>query len=96
MKVQTISVLVTGIQAAQVLELKESFDPTDVGSLDPRHKGEDDGELGADLARQSISVSVSSLSHPVPLSRSQSFAYGMMRWARISRNTEKNISSVCT
>jgi len=36
--------LVAGIQPAQVIGLKESFDPTDVGSLDPRHKGEDDGE----------------------------------------------------
>jgi hypothetical protein len=39
-------VLVTEIQTAQALEFKESFDPTDVGSLDPRHKGEDDGEWG--------------------------------------------------
>jgi hypothetical protein len=46
-----ISVLVTEIQPAQVLGLKESFDPTDVGSLDPRHKGEDDGERDADLDR---------------------------------------------
>jgi len=38
---------VAGIQSAQVLELKESFDPTDVGSLDPRHKGEDEGEWGS-------------------------------------------------
>ena len=38
-KLSVIPVLVTGIQSAQVLELKESFDPTDVGSLDPRHKG---------------------------------------------------------
>ncbi|WP_428427874.1 hypothetical protein [Pararhizobium sp.] len=53
-KSSVIPVLVTGIQPAQVLELKESFDPTDVGSLDPRHKGEDDGELGADLARSSF------------------------------------------
>jgi hypothetical protein len=45
-----IPVLVTGIQPDQVLEPKESFDPTDVGSLDPRHKGEDDGEWDADLA----------------------------------------------
>jgi hypothetical protein len=36
-------VLVTEIQTAQALELKESFDPTDVGSKDPRHRGEDDG-----------------------------------------------------
>jgi hypothetical protein len=35
--------LVAGIQPAQVLELETSFDPTDVGSLDPHHKGEDDG-----------------------------------------------------
>jgi hypothetical protein len=38
-KSSVIPVRVTGIQPAQVLELKESFDPTDVGSLDPRHKG---------------------------------------------------------
>jgi hypothetical protein len=50
-KSSVIPVLVTGIQPAQVLELKESFDPTDVGSLDPRHKGEDDGEWGAALAK---------------------------------------------
>ncbi|WP_276118922.1 hypothetical protein [Pararhizobium qamdonense] len=43
-KLSVILALVAGIQPAQVLELKESFDPTDVGSLDPRHKGEDDGE----------------------------------------------------
>ena len=43
-KFSVIPVLVTGIQSAQVLELKGSFDPTDVGSLDPHHKGEDDGE----------------------------------------------------
>ncbi|KQS97919.1 hypothetical protein ASG68_09575 [Rhizobium sp. Leaf453] len=36
-------VLVTGIQPAQVIELKGFFDPTDVGSLDPRHKGGEDG-----------------------------------------------------
>jgi hypothetical protein len=41
----------TGSQLAQVLELKEPFDPTNVGSLDLRHKGRDDGEWGADLAR---------------------------------------------
>jgi hypothetical protein len=35
--------LVAGIQPAQVIELKASFDPTDVGSLDTHHKGEDDG-----------------------------------------------------
>jgi hypothetical protein len=40
-----IPVPVTGIQSAQVFGLKESFDPTDVGSLDPRHKGEDDGNV---------------------------------------------------
>jgi len=45
--------LVAGIQPAQVLELKESFDPTDVGSLDPRHKGEDEGKWGIALAKQS-------------------------------------------
>ncbi|WP_210171106.1 hypothetical protein, partial [Rhizobium sp. Root483D2] len=45
--------LVAGIQSAQVIELKESFDPTDVGSLDPRHKGEDEGEWGIALAKQS-------------------------------------------
>jgi hypothetical protein len=50
-KPSVIPVLVTGIQPAQVLELKESFDPTDVGSLDPRHKGRHDGEWGAALAR---------------------------------------------
>ncbi len=38
--------LVPGIQPAQVIGLKESFDPTDVGSLDARHKGEHDGEWG--------------------------------------------------
>jgi hypothetical protein len=38
--------LVAGIQPAQVIGLKEPFDPTDVGSLDPRHEGEDDGEWG--------------------------------------------------
>ena len=43
-KSSVIPVLVTGIQPAQVLELKQPFDPTDVGSLDLRHKGEDDGE----------------------------------------------------
>ncbi len=37
-KSSVIPVLVTGIHPAQVIELKESFDPTDVGSLDPRHK----------------------------------------------------------
>ncbi len=37
------------------------FDPKDVGSLDPRHKGEDDGAWGAALARQSFSRLVSSL-----------------------------------
>jgi hypothetical protein len=35
-------VLVTGIRPPKDLG-EESFDPTDVGSLDPRHKGEDDG-----------------------------------------------------
>jgi hypothetical protein len=40
-----ILALVAGIQSAQVLELKRVFDPTDVGSLDPRHKGEDEGSL---------------------------------------------------
>jgi hypothetical protein len=50
-EVSVIPVLVTGIQPAQVIELKESFDPTDVGSLYPRHKGEDDGKWGAALAR---------------------------------------------
>jgi hypothetical protein len=60
-KSSVIPVLVTGIQPAQVLGLKESFDPTDVGSLDPHHKGEDDGEWGAALARQSFSGPVSSL-----------------------------------
>jgi hypothetical protein len=44
-------VLVTGIQSAQAIELKESFDPTDVGSLDPRHEGEDDGEWGTDFVK---------------------------------------------
>jgi hypothetical protein len=43
-KLSVILALVAGIQPAQVLELKECFYPTDVGSLDPRHKGEDDGE----------------------------------------------------
>jgi hypothetical protein len=50
-KSSVIPVPVTGTQPAQVLELKEPFDPTNVGSLDPRHKGRDDGEWGADLAR---------------------------------------------
>ncbi len=45
-KTSVISVLVTEIQPAQVFGLRESCDPTDVGSLDPRHKGEDDGEWG--------------------------------------------------
>ena len=49
-KFPVIPVPVTGIQQAQVIGLKESFDPMDVGSLDPRHKGEDDGEWDADLA----------------------------------------------
>jgi hypothetical protein len=48
-----ILALVAGIQLDQVLELKESFDPTDVGSLDPRHKGEDEGECGVALVKQS-------------------------------------------
>jgi len=46
-----ILALVAGIQPPRVgaarerllLWCEESFDPTDVGSLDPRHKGEDDG-----------------------------------------------------
>jgi hypothetical protein len=42
-KLPLILALVAGIQSAQVLELKGLFDPTDVGSLDPRHKGEDEG-----------------------------------------------------
>jgi hypothetical protein len=46
---------VAGIQSAQVLQLKEFFDPTDVGSLDPRHKGEDEGEWGIALAKQAFS-----------------------------------------
>jgi hypothetical protein len=50
-----IPVLVTGIQRAQVLELKESFDPTDVGSLDPRHKGEDDGNVVTRSSNNQIS-----------------------------------------
>ncbi|MDW5315650.1 hypothetical protein [Rhizobium sp. PL01] len=50
-KSSVIPVPVTGIQRAQVLGLKETFDPTDVGSLDPRHEGEDDGEFGTALAR---------------------------------------------
>jgi len=54
-KLSVIPVPVTGIQPAQVLELKESFDPTDVGSLDPRHKGEDDGEWDIAFAKQSYS-----------------------------------------
>ena len=45
-KIPLIPALVVGIQTAQALELKGSFDPTDVGSLDPRHKGEDEGERG--------------------------------------------------
>jgi hypothetical protein len=45
-KISVIPVLVTGIQPAQVLELKESFDPADAGSLDPRHKGGDEGRGG--------------------------------------------------
>ncbi|KQY40079.1 hypothetical protein ASD32_16910 [Rhizobium sp. Root483D2] len=53
--------LVTGIQPAQVIELKESFDPTDVGSLDSRHKGENDGEWGMALTGQSYSRFFSSL-----------------------------------
>ncbi len=61
-KSSVIPVLVTEIQPAQVFGLKGFFDPTDVGSLDPRHKGEDDGEWGVTLARQSISVSVNNLS----------------------------------
>jgi hypothetical protein len=48
-------VLVTGIQPAQVLGLKRFFDPTDVGSLDPRHKGEDEGEWDEPLAKQRTS-----------------------------------------
>jgi hypothetical protein len=43
--------LVTEIQPAQVFGLKELFDPTDVGPLDPRHEGEDDGEWDTALAR---------------------------------------------
>ena len=50
-KPSVIPVLVTGSQPAQVIELKGSFDPTDVGALDPRHEGEDDGEWGAALHR---------------------------------------------
>jgi hypothetical protein len=49
-------VLVTGVQSAQVLGLKRVYDPTDVGSLDPRHKGEDEeSEVG--IERKSVSVS---------------------------------------
>jgi hypothetical protein len=59
-----ILALVTGIQSAQVLELKESFDPTDVGSLDPRHKGEDEGHWGIVLVNQASSGFVSSLKPP--------------------------------
>jgi hypothetical protein len=44
-KASVLPVLVTGIHSAQVFGLNESFDPTDVGSLDPRHKGEDDGNV---------------------------------------------------
>ena len=37
--------LVTGIQPCDVRRMEESS-LTDVSELDPRHKGEDDGELG--------------------------------------------------
>ncbi len=53
-----------GIQSAQVLEIKESFDPTDVGSLDPRHNGEDDGEWGIAIVKQASIGFVSSLLTP--------------------------------
>ncbi|WP_426131620.1 hypothetical protein, partial [Pararhizobium sp. PWRC1-1] len=43
------------------IELKESFDLTDVGSLDPRHKGEEDGEWGAAFVKSSSSGFFSSL-----------------------------------
>jgi hypothetical protein len=55
-----ILALVAGIQSAQVLELRESSDPTDVVSLDPSHKGEDEGEWGIALVKQSSSEFVSS------------------------------------
>jgi hypothetical protein len=63
-KSSVIAVLVTGIQPAQVLELKESFDPTDVGLLDPRHKGEDEGEWAAAFVKSSSSGLFSSLLEP--------------------------------
>ncbi|KQS96205.1 hypothetical protein ASG68_01570 [Rhizobium sp. Leaf453] len=50
-KSPVIPVLVTGIQSAQRLGLKESFDPTDVGSLDRRHEGEDEGACGFCVAQ---------------------------------------------
>jgi hypothetical protein len=52
---------VAGIQSAQVLELKRVFDPTDVGSLDPRHKGEDEGEWGIAPVKQASSAFASTL-----------------------------------
>jgi hypothetical protein len=59
-----IPALGVGIQSAQVFELKESFDPTDVGSLDPRHKGEDDGEWGIAIVKQASTGFVTSLLTP--------------------------------
>jgi hypothetical protein len=47
-----ILALVARIQSAQVLELKGSFDTTGVVSLDPRHKGEDEGECGIARVKQ--------------------------------------------
>jgi hypothetical protein len=47
-----ILALVARIQSAKVLEPRESLDPKDVGSLDPRHKGEDEGEWGIPLANK--------------------------------------------
>ncbi|KQS83867.1 hypothetical protein ASG68_21795 [Rhizobium sp. Leaf453] len=68
--------LVTGIQPAQVLELKESLDPTDVGSPDARHKGEHDGEWGAAFVKQPASVPVISLHRQCQALCCQSTAWG--------------------